>query len=221
MNSFVTISVGVITVKYIQKLTNERFAKPAARFMECICYFLICFFILCTVLSLMGRQTFALHTRSGTFEHAIIAEEDHNPSSRFLTVHMGDSIHVWTNDNDKIDLTVQIGLSLMYAINTVPIIFAFWFLGRVFSNIWKGQIFTEQNASWLLYYGLLQFFVAVFVPFIKLLICWLINHISDDRLSIGTGQAMFNTLIPSIAFIVAAYIVHYGVHLQDEVDHTL
>ena len=32
---------------------------------------------------------------------------------------------------------------------------------------------------------------------------------------------MFNMLIPSIAFIVAAYIIHYGVHLQDEVDHTL
>ena len=208
-------------MKYIQKLTNERFAKPAARFMECICYFLICFFIFCTVLSIMGRQTFDLHTKTGYFERAIIAEEDHDPSSRFLTVHMGDSIHVWANDDNKIDLTIQIGLSLMYAVNSVPIIFAYLFLGRVFSNIWKGQIFTEQNASWLLYYGLLQFLVAVFVPFIKLLICWLINLVSDSRLSIGTGQAMLNTLIPSIAFIVAAYIIHYGVHLQDEVDHTL
>ena len=27
--------------------------------------------------------------------------------------------------------------------------------------------------------------------------------------------------LPGIAFIVAAYIIHYGVHLQDEVDHTL
>ena len=208
-------------MKFIQKLTNERFAKPAARFMECICYFLICFFILCTVLSLMGRQTFALHTKTGYYERAIIAEEDHDPHSRAMTVHMGDSIHVWANDDNKIDMAVQIALSLMYAVNTVPVIFAFWFLGRVFSNIWEGQIFTERNASYLLYYGLLQFFVAVFVPFIKLLICRLINLVSDDRISIGTGQAMFNTLIPSIAFIVAAYIVHYGVHLQDEVDHTL
>ena len=208
-------------MKFIQRLTNERFAKRAARFMEYICYFLICFFILCTALSFMGRQTFGLHTKTGYYERAIIAEEDHDPHSRAMTVHMGDTIHVWTNDNDKIDLMIQIGLSLMYAINTVPIIFAFWFLGRVFSNIREGEIFTEQNASYLLYYGLLQFFVAVFVPFIKLLICWLVNHVSDGRLSVGTGQAMFNTLIPSIAFIVAAYIIHYGVHLQDEVDHTL
>ncbi|MCI8527310.1 MAG: DUF2975 domain-containing protein, partial [Oscillospiraceae bacterium] len=97
----------------------------------------------------------------------------------------------------------------------------YWFLSRVFSNINKGEIFTEQNSSYLLYYGILQFSVAVFVPFIKLLICWLTNLVSNGQMSISTGQTMFNMLIPSIAFIVAAYIIHYGVHLQDEVDHTL
>lgn len=208
-------------MKLIQQLPNERFAKPAARFMECICYFVICFFIFCTVFSFIGRQTFTLHTKTGSFDRAIYAEENHAPHSRSMTVHVNDNIHVWTNDNDQIDLTIQIGLSLMYAVSTVPMIFAFLFLGRVFSNIQKGQIFTEQNASYLLYYGLLQFFVAVFVPFIKLLICWLANLASDSRVSISTGQNMFDTLIPSIAFLVAAYIIHYGVRLQDEVDHTL
>jgi len=189
--------------------------------MKFACYFLICFFVLCTALSFMGRQTFSLHTKAGTFERAIYAEENHAPYSRSMTVHMGDDIHVWTNDNDQIDLTIQIGLSLMYAVHTIPIIAAFWLLSCVFSNIQKKQIFTEQNASCLLYFGLLQFWVAVFVPMIKLLICWLTNLASDSRMSISTGQAMFNTLITSIGFIVAAYIIHYGVHLQDEVDHTL
>ena len=208
-------------MKFIQKLANERFARPAAQLMKFACYFVICFYVLCTVLSFMGRQTFFLHTKTGTFERAIYAEENHNSHSRSMTVHTSDDIHVWTNDNDRIDPTIQIGLSFMYAINMVPMIFAYWFLSRVFSNINKGEIFTEQNSSYLLYYGLLQFSVAVFVPFIKLLICWLINLISNGRMSISTGQAMFNMLIPSIAFIVAAYIIHYGVHLQDEVDHTL
>ncbi len=184
-------------------------------------YFLICFYILCTVLSFMGRQTFFLHTKTGTFERAIYAEENHNFHSRSMTVSMGDAIHVWTNENDQIDLSIQIGLSLMYAAHTIPMIFAYWFLSRVFSNINKGKIFTEQNSSYLLYYGVLQFSVAVFVPFIKLLICWLISFISNSQMSISTGQAMFPMLIPSIAFIVAAYILHYGVYLQDEVDHTL
>ena len=208
-------------MKFIQKLANERFARPAAQLMKFACYFVICFYVLCTVLSFMGRQTFFLHTKTGTFERAIYAEENHNSHSRSMTVHTSDDIHVWTNDNDRIDPTIQIGLSFMYAINMVPMIFAYWFLSRVFSNINKGEIFTEQNASYLLYYGLLQFSVAVFVPFIKLLICWLINLVSNGRMSISTGQTMFNMLIPSIAFIVAAYIIHYGVHLQDEVDHTL
>ena len=208
-------------MEFIQKLTNERFARPAAQLMKFACYFLICFYILCTVLSFMGRQTFFLHTKAETFERAIYAEENHNFHSRSMTVSMGDAIHVWTNDNDQIDLSIQIGLSLMYAAHTIPMIFAYWFLSRVFSNINKGKIFTEQNSSYLLYYGVLQFSVAVFVPFIKLLICWLISFISNSQMSISTGQAMFPMLIPSIAFIVAAYILHYGVYLQDEVDHTL
>ena len=208
-------------MKFIQKLANERFARPAAQLMKFACYFVICFYVLCTVLSFMGRQSFFLHTKTGTYERAIYAEENHAAHSRSMTVFTGDDIHVWTNDNDQIDLTIQIGLSLMYAVHIVPMIFAYWFLSRVFSNINKGRIFTEKNSSYLLYYGMLQFSVAVFVPFIKLLICWLTNLISNGRMSISTGQAMFNMLIPSIAFIVAAYIIHYGVHLQDEVDHTL
>ena len=30
-----------------------------------------------------------------------------------------------------------------------------------------------------------------------------------------------NTLFPSFAFLVAAYIIRYGLYLQDDVDHTL
>ena len=208
-------------MKLFQTLANERFARPAAGLIKFACYFVICFYVLCTVLSFMGRQTFFLHTKTGNFERAIYEEENHNAHSRSMTVSMGDDIHVWTNSSDQIDLTIQLGLSLMYAVNTIPIVLAFWFLSRVFSNIYRGEIFIEKNASCLLYYGLLQLFVAVVVPFIKLFLCWLTNLVSDGRMSVSTGQRMFNMLIPSIAFIVAAYIIHYGVHLQDEVDHTL
>ena len=208
-------------MKLFQTLANERFARPAAGLIKFACYFAICFYALCTVLSFMGRQTFFLHTKTGNFERAIYAEENHNAHSRSMTVSMGDDIHVWTNSSDQIDWTIQLGLSLMYAVNTIPMVLAFWFLSRVFSNIYRGGIFIEKNASCLLYYGLLQLFVAVVVPFIKLFLCWLTNFVSDGRMSVSTGQRMLNMLIPSIAFIVAAYIIHYGVHLQDEVDHTL
>lgn len=208
-------------MRFIQKLVNERFAKSTARLMEFVCYLGIGLLALCTVFSFIGRQTFILHTHAGRYERAIYAEEDHSSHSRGMTVHISDEIHVWTNDDDQVDGTIQLGLSLMYAVHTVPIMLALWFLSRVCSNIHGGQIFTEQNAFYLLYYGLIQFSVAVFVPFLKLLICWLTNLISDGGVSIATGQHMLDTVVPSIAFIVAAYIIRYGVHLQDEVDHTL
>lgn len=66
-------------MKSMQRLTNERFAKSAAQFMEFACHIAICFCALCTVLSLMGRQTFYLHTPAGSFEGAIYAEENHAP----------------------------------------------------------------------------------------------------------------------------------------------
>ena len=208
-------------MKFIQKLMDERFARSASRLMKFACYFIICFFVLCTVLSLMGRQTFFLHTKTDTFEHAIYAEEDHTGHSRSMTVSMGDDIHVWTNRQDRISPAVAVGLSLMYTLHTVPMILSYCFLSRVFSNVEKGEIFTEQNSAFLLYYGLLRLLGAILVPFAKLLICWLVTLVSDSRMSIATGQGVLNTVISGIAFIVAAYIIHYGVHLQDEVDHTL
>lgn len=208
-------------MKLVPKLLNERYAKSASLFMSFICYVVMVLYIFFLVLSFMGRQSFTLHTNTESYERAIYAEEKHAPHSRSITVHTADSIHVWTNEDDKIDPTIQAGLFLMYAVHVVPLIFAFWLLGRVFANIAKGEIFTGQNAACLLGYGVVQFSVALFVPFIKLFICYLTNLVSDGRISIGTGSNMLNDLIPSIAFVVAAYIIHYGIHLQDELDHTL
>lgn len=208
-------------MRIFQKLLVPSIAKPASCFMRFACYFIMLFYVLCLVLSFMGRQTFFLHTNTGTYERAIYAEENHTPHSRSMTVHMGDDIHVRTNDNDQIDLSTHLGLSFMYAINVVPLILAFWLLSRVFSNINKEKIFTEQNAAYLLYYGLLQLFVALFVPFLKLFICHFVNLFSGSQISMSTGQNILNGIVPSIAFIVAAYIIHYGIYLQDEVDHTL
>lgn len=205
----------------ISKFPAQRFAKFASHLMRYACYFAILFYVLCLLLSVMGRQTFALRTDTGYFENAIFAETNHNPPTRSMTVHMeSDSIYVHSVDS-TIDPMVQVSLSLMYAVNVIPLIFAYVFLSKVFANVAKGEIFTDKNAAYLLYYGILQLFVALFVPFIKILICQVNNWISADTISIGTGSNMIVDLFPSIAFMVAAYIVHYGITLQDEVDHTL
>jgi len=208
-------------MKKIQKLINEPFAKSAAHFMKYICYIMMLFFVAGLVLSFIGRQTFILHSSTGTYDSAIYSEENHNWTSRGPTVSMNDEVRVIVYDGEKIDLITQIGLSTMYAVNVIPLIICFWFLSRVFNNVSKGRIFTDQNASYLLYYGLMQMAVAALVPFIKLFISYLANQFSSSEISIATGQNLLNNLIPNIAFIVAAYIIHYGVHLQDEADHTL
>lgn len=205
----------------LQRLTDERFAKPAAKFLKLACYFIICVYAAAALLSFMGRQTFYLHAKTGSFENAICAEEDHAPASRGMTMHLGDEIHVWTDANDQIAPAIRWGLSAMAVVTLSPLMLAFWFLSRVFSGIQNGRIFTEQNAACLLYYGLLQGFAAAFVPFLKLGICRLASLAADGRIDIATGQDMLGRLVPAVAVLVAAYIIHYGAYLQDEVDHTL
>lgn len=205
----------------VQKLTSSGFGRRAAQFMRIVCYFIILFYVFCMVLSFMGRQSFYLYTKNGVFEDTIYAEENRAVYSRGMTVQLTDDIRVWTNENDQVERITQIGLSLIYAVHALPSILAFWFLSCIFSNIRDGWIFTDQNAAYLLYDGLLQFLAAVLVPFLKLFICWLITAVSSNRVSISTGQNMFSSLLQSISFGVAAYIIHYGIHLQDEVDHTL
>lgn len=208
-------------MKSIHKPISENSARHAAQFMKFVCYLIILLYVFCMVLSLMGRQSFWLHAKDGTFENAICAEENHVGYARAVTFRLNDEIRVWTNENDQIDPITQIGLSVIFAVHAFPLILAFGVLSCVFSNIRNGQIFTYKNAVYLFYYGLLQFFAAVLVPFIKLFVCWFITSVSSSRISISTGKDIAGSLIQSIAFIVAAYIIYYGVNLQDEVDHTL
>ena len=76
------------------KWISEPVAKGAARFLKGVCWFLMGFFALCLVLSILGRQTFVLHTSTGTYDRAIYAEENHEPASRGLTVGSSDNVYV-------------------------------------------------------------------------------------------------------------------------------
>jgi hypothetical protein len=201
---------------------NGSFVGLIAGILKYFCYIIMLLFTAGLVLSFIGRQTFILYTSERTYNSAIYSETNHNWTSRGLTVSLPDEIRVNAGTNGtEVDLITQVGLSSMYAINAIPLIVCFWFLSRVLNNVSKGRIFTEQNAVLLLYYGLIQIAVTLFIPLIKLFIVYLANQFTSSRIYMSTGQRIINDLIPSIAFIVAAYIIHYGVSLQDEVDHTL
>ncbi len=208
-------------MKLLNALLNEKYARKAAVVLQWACYVVMAFFVLTLVLACLGRQTFALNTGTDFYENAIYAGQDHEWRSRGFTVYSGDDILVTANDGDQIDLTTHIGLSLMFAAQSLPTLAMYWLLSRVFANVAQGNVFTGQNARYLLGYGLLQLFLAVCLPFLKLLICHLTNLVSGSRIALSTGAGMLDSLFTGIAFIVAAYILQYGIALQDEVDHTL
>lgn len=209
-------------MKIMQSLLNQKMATNTSRFMKIVCYIVIVLFMLMLGLSFFGRLQYTLRVGDKTYERAIYAEENHDFTTRSLTIINPDKFRIGASSNDgKINLITYITMVLMYAMTIIPLMFAYWFLSKVFGNVEKGEIFVEDNARYLLYYGVIQAAVAVVLPFVKLIIVLIANTIVVDRISLSTGMNMMNQLIPSIAFLVAAYIINYGVHLQDEVDHTL
>lgn len=208
-------------MKMLKPLLNERFVRKAASFLQAACWLAICFFALVTVLACLGRQQFTLVTSTDVYEGAIYAERDQGWLSRSFTVTASDSIRVTADSDDGVDLATHIGLTLMFAAQALTGMAGYWLLSRVFANIAQGRIFVEQNARGLLGYGLLQIYAVFLLPFVKLLICNLANLVSDSQIAAWSVQIGPDKLFPSIAFLVAAYIIHYGITLQDEVDHTL
>lgn len=203
-------------------LQNQPLMAKISKLMKIFCNLAVALLVLLLVLSLFGRLQYILHVNGTVYENAIYAEEDHNFTTRALTANSGDSLRVHAAENDgTIGLLTYAVIVFIYAINILPLIAAYCFLAKVFDNVAKGEIFVEKNAQYLLYFGVLQLVAAVIVPFVKLLIVQIANAFMADRISLATGADMIGQLVPGVAFFVAAYIISYGVHLQDEVDHTL
>lgn len=205
----------------LKPLLNERFVRKAASFLQAACWLAICFFALVTVLACLGRQTFTLRTSTDVYEEAIYAEEDHEWSTRMFTVDSGSDIRVTANSDGGVDLPTHIGLTLMLAAQALPALAGCWLLSRVFANIAQGRIFVEQNARGLLGYGLLQVYASFVLPFVKILFSQLSNLVSGSKITAFSTYTGVDELFPGIVFLVAAYIIHYGITLQDEVDHKL
>lgn len=203
-------------------LLNQKLITKVSTVMKIFCYAVIALFTLSLALSLFGRLEFILHSGGTTYERAIYAEESHDFTTRGFTVGSSDSLRVHAAaDNGAIEPLTYGAIVFIYAISIIPLIFAYRFLAKVFSNVSNGEIFVEKNAEYLLFFGIIQGVVAVILPFVKLLIVQFANTLTADRISLATGSGMISQLIPSIAFLVAAYIISYGVSLKDEVDHTL
>ena len=173
------------------------------------------------MLACLGRQQFTLVTSTDVYEGAIYAERDQGWLSHSFTVTASDSIRVTADSDDGVDLATHIGLTLMFAAQALTGMAGYWLLSRVFANIAQGRIFVEQNARGLLGYGLLQVYASFVLPFVKILFSQLSNLVSGSKITAFSTYTGVDELFPGIVFLVAAYIIHYGITLQDEVDHTL
>lgn len=208
-------------MKMISQTTREHFVKGGCRLVQIACYIALAFYVFGLVLSIMGRQTFTFHASTGTYDRVIYAQENYEDDVEGMFISTQDGIHITPNREGEIDLTTQIGLSLLYAVQMVPAAVAIWFLSRVCANVYQGEIFIGRNARYLSFYGAIQIFIALAVPFLKLILCFAVNRMADSQISISTGQNAMQTLVTGVGFLLAGYIIGYGVGLQDEVDHTL
>ena len=192
-------------MRILNRLIDKRFAISAARVSRFACYLLMLFMVFGLLLSLTGRQRFRLQTYEGSFETALCAQQDPSAGLNGPVVNMTDSVVIRSNAENRVDLISQVALFLLYACEVLPLLAAVWFLSRVFANVSHGEIFTEQNALFLLLYGLLQFFAAVFSPLLKLGICSLANLFSDSQMFISTvsltpalQDSSISSMLPSL-----------------------
>ena len=204
---------------------NERFARGAARVLRALCLFVMVFYGAALVLTAMGRMSFTLHAPGGTVEAAIWADMPYDAGEEFgggsLRFTLADDIHAWAGEDGRLSPGQKAGIALIAALSVAPLMAAYGALAGVLGRVGAGEIFTDANAHGLLAYGIIRALSALAVPFVKLGVCRIVSALGAGELAISTGQGMFGEIVPALGFLVAAYILHHGIHLQDEVDHTL
>lgn len=210
-------------MKIVQKLANERYVKKIAGLIIFFCFLSILSYIASVVLCISGEEVYVVHTKN---EEAInkptYEQEQKGIQVHIMTAGPTWDIDVWTNENEQIDKIIYGGLILMFVLYAAVGISGEICLILIFRNLRRGRVFTSQNASYLLDYGLLQIGDAFVLPLINYIIMHIVNTCSQGKLLFRDGgQGIINKLVPCIVYIVAVYIIHCGFKLQDEVDHTI
>ena len=57
----------------VLKFSRERLIKAGCLLVQIACYFALAFYVFGLVLSVMGRQTFTVHTSTGTYDRVVYA----------------------------------------------------------------------------------------------------------------------------------------------------
>ena len=202
------------------KIWNPQNARRLAQVLEAACYLAACFFLLICVLFLCGRTEVQLTNRDGSFPDALVADGGPGGGTRWMFTSIPDQT---TNlaAFDGIDAPAWIGIAAMGVLRVAPLGVCAVILALLFRNVAAGRVFVPQNASLLLRGGLLLAATYLLVPLINAYaIPPLVNHFSSCRLAVGTTVSL-SGLFDAFVMVVGAYVMRYGIYLQEEADHTL
>ena len=210
-------------MRRFQRLLNHNTAVGAAKLMKFVCYLMIVGLIIGLCLSIAGRQRFIMIAQTGTYENAMLAFAGRGWEGDGMFAELPNmTVRLFLGPTvENVDLVSRISLSALFVLHVLPVIYSFILMARLFDNVSKGRIFIQKNAYFLLYIGLIRIAVNSLVPIAQLLLGAITEIFTPVRFFLTHNGGIITGSIQYVAILVAAYIIHYGVSLQDEVDHTL
>lgn len=201
-------------------MVSAKNAHRIAVILQSICWLMAFFAMAVVVLVLLGRVEITLSTPTGRYEGALLLENDHNVTSRFLFTKISDQ-RVFLQTDGTVGFITWLTISLVGIVRVFPLGFCFFLLTGFFKNISEGKVFEKNNANILMNSGFVLIVASLVTPILNVFVFpALNNHLTANRLSLSVS-GNFTELFFGAVLLVMAYVFHYGIYLQDEADHTL
>ena len=205
-------------------MRNEKNAHKIAVVLQWICAFMAFLAVIIGVMALLGRLEITfLTTPEGYQGHGLMFEKDHSATTRFFTVRLNNpKINLNTaGSGGEIGFITWLAISLIGIAKVFPMGFAFYLMSKFFKNISETKVFVTENAKLLLKSGTVMALSCFAVPILSTFVLpAMVNNLTANVLRASTSPNMTEIFYGAI-LIVMAYVFHYGIYLQEEVDYTL
>lgn len=204
----------------LSTLLEKRYAHGFAKALQVLCYLLLVFMLVSAVLMLLGRMQVDLVTPQGRYENAILLEKDHATTTRLMTMRLSEAkLHLEIETG--VGFITWLGVALIGLLRILPLAWCFLLFARFFRNIQEDRVFVPENANLLLRSGIIWLYGVLIWPLLAaFLIPAVVNALSANTLSVSATLNVSGLFVGTI-LLVSAYIMRYGISLQDEVDHTI
>jgi len=200
---------------FLSKTTAHHFA----RCLKIFCYIVFFIGVFASVLILLGRVEVNLAMPEKYFENALLFEKDRAATSRFFFATPFDHLHL--SVHDKVGFATWLCIALMGLVKILPFTVCSYFMAGFFKNISLDKVFVFSNANILLYNGIILSVSSILHPILNaFLFPSILTLFSKNRISVSTQPDLMGIFM-GITLLIAAYVFHYGIYLQDEADHTL